>query len=103
MFWLILIGAMVVYGAILSRLRQPFVGLGLSVLGAILAGGLAYAATVYYFKYEYVKPRPTHDMDFGGLGTSLLYGVIFPVASALGGLVLGLMLAFWREDDRLEM
>jgi peptidoglycan biosynthesis protein MviN/MurJ (putative lipid II flippase) len=94
---LIAISVIVFLGWLISRLRKPYVGLGLASLGAVLAGGAALSAGLYYLKFHYAPPRQTHDMDFGGMVTPLLCMIFIPAASAAAGFILGVGFAFWRE------
>jgi hypothetical protein len=90
MFWnAIIIGAVIVAVTVASLGSRWYLGCALALLGAVLAGGLAFGAGWYYLNHYFVKPRPRHDMDFGDLGTPILCLLVIPAMSALAGLVLG--------------
>jgi hypothetical protein len=95
MGWLFLCFSIGAVWWLLSRLRRPYVGLGLALLGAILACGLALAAGVAYLVFGFT-PQQRGD-DFSGLGVAILCVVGIPAAGALGGFGLGLGFAFRRE------
>jgi hypothetical protein len=96
MAWYIII-TIVVLVLVMIPLRSWYVGCGLGLLGAILAGGAAFGAGWYYVKYHYVRPRPRHDMDFGGMETPLICLVFLPLVCAIVGLLLGIVCAYWLD------
>ena len=83
MVWYVII-IVVFFGMLIIPLRSRwYMGCGLGFLGAILASGAAFGAGWYYVTYCFVKPRPRHDMDFGGLETPLICLVLIPAGSVL--------------------
>jgi len=67
-FWHVIVGGIVLLGLLVIPLRSLwYMGCGLALLGAILAGVTAFGAGWYYVNHYYVAPRPRHDMDFSGL------------------------------------
>ncbi len=100
LFWYVIGGGIVFLGLLIIPLRSRwFMGCGLALLGAVLGGASAFGAGWYYLTYYFVKPKPRHDMDFGGLETPLLCLLAMPVVGALLGLVLGLGCAYWLHDN----
>jgi hypothetical protein len=98
MAWLLIpIGAVVVIGLALSRLRRPFVGLGLTLLGGILGGVLTFGAAMFWLVYLYTPPRPRNDSDWSGLEVPLFFVVVVPFGCTILGILLGLGFSFWRE------
>ena len=96
MGWNVLVIVIVFLSLLIIPLRSRwYMGCGLALGGAILAGGTAFGAGWYYLRYHYVAPRPRHDMDFGGFATVLLYLLFIPAGSALLGLLLGIGYAYW--------
>jgi hypothetical protein len=95
-FWYIIVGGVVFLGLLVIPLRARwYLGCGLALLGAILAGGAAFGAGWYYLKHYHVAPRPRHDMDFSGLETPLICLVVIPALSTLVGLLLGMACAYF--------
>lgn len=95
MVWYVII-IVVFFGMLIIPLRSRwYMGCGLGFLGAILASGAAFGAGWYYVTYCFVKPRPRHDMDFGGLETPLICLVLIPAGSVLLGFLLGIGCAYW--------
>ena len=98
MTWGIIVIAMIAaLGLALNQLRAPYIGCGLALLGAILAGGLALVAGMAYLKYGSAPPKPRNDSDFSSMAVPLFCLVFIPAGSALTGFVLGIGYAFWRE------
>jgi hypothetical protein len=93
--WYVLVGGIVFLGLLVIPLRSRwYMGCGLALLGAILAGGTAFGAGWYYVTHYHVAPRPRHDMDFSGLETPLICLVVIPAFSTLVGLLLGIGCAY---------
>jgi hypothetical protein len=94
--WYVIVGGIVFVSMLVIPLRSRwYMGCGLALLGAILAGGIAFGAGWYYVNRYHVAPRPQHDMDFSGLETPLICLVVIPALSTLVGLVLGLGYAYF--------
>jgi hypothetical protein len=97
MGWVILLGVVVAIGLALSRLRRPFLGLGLTLLGGILGGGLSFGAAWLWLIYLYDPPKPRNDSDWSGLAVSLFLLLLVPLGCTVLGILLGLGFSFWRE------
>jgi hypothetical protein len=94
-FSYVIVGGIVILGLLVVPLRSRwYMGCALALLGAILAGGTAFAAGWYYVMHYHVTPRPRHDMDFSGMETPLIGLVFIPAVSAFLGLVLGIGCAY---------
>jgi len=102
-FWYVIVGGIVLLALLVIPLRSRwYMGCGLALLGAILAGGTAFGAGWYYLKYYHVKPRPRHDMDFNGMEAPLLCIIVIPALSTLVGFVLGLGCAYFLAGSRAD-
>ena len=100
-WYVIICGIMFLTLVVIPLRSRWYLGCGFSLLGAILAGAIAFGAGSYYVRHYHVAPRPRHDMDFSGMETPILCLVFIPALSALIGFVLGLGCAYLL-DQRLK-
>src|SRR4051812_13730966 len=96
----IVMAAVAGIGFAISRLRRPYVACGIALLGAVLAGFVAFVAGNTYVSLTSGPPRA--DADWGGAEKFLTYGIIYPGVSAFFGLVLGIGYAYRRESSKAE-